>query len=69
MRLEKGKLYELDGKPWRCVVLNESRARLSPAWKETAVILDRDGQQKTFEFTPNRGLDVSPNSILAEWND
>lgn len=69
MRLEKGKLYALDGKPWRCVVANESRARLSPAWKETAVILGRDGNQKTFEFTPSRALDVSPNSILAEWND
>lgn len=67
MRLEAGKLYALDGKPYRCELVNWCRARLVPAWRESATITGRDGLERTFEFTPTRGLDVSPNAILSEW--
>ncbi|MGH7259957.1 MAG: hypothetical protein ACREI9_04665 [Nitrospiraceae bacterium] len=66
MRLEKGKLYELDGKPWRCVLVNECRAKLSPAWREERSFVEPDGTLRPFFFTPP-GLDVSPHSALREW--
>jgi hypothetical protein len=66
MRLEKGKLYELEGKPWRCVLVNNCRARLSPAWKESRTFVERDGAERTIFYAPP-GTDVSPNSVLNEW--
>jgi hypothetical protein len=67
MRLEVGRLYELDGRPWRCVLVNDCRARLVPTWKEHAELVDRDGNERSFEFTPRRALDVSPNALVPEW--
>lgn len=67
MKLEKGKLYNVDGKPWRCELVNPCRARLTPAWKETASFTEADGNERTFEATPNRRLDVSPRSVIEEW--
>lgn len=66
MRLEKGKLYDIDGKPWRCELVNECRARLAPAWKETASF-EVQGNERIFEATPARRLDVSPYSDIKEW--
>lgn len=66
MRLERGKLYELDGKPWRCVLVNECRAKLQPAFKEKQSFLEPDGTEREFFATP-RALDVSPNSTLRPW--
>jgi len=66
MRLEKGKLYEVDGKPWRCVLVNDCRAKLSPAWKEQRTLRELDGTERTFFYTPP-GLDVSPSSVLEAW--
>jgi hypothetical protein len=68
VRLEKGKLYELDGKPWRCVLVNDCRAKLSPAWKEQRTLSNPDGTERTFFYTPE-SLNVSPRSILEEWAD
>jgi hypothetical protein len=67
MRLEKGKLYELDGKPWRCTLVNDCRAKLSPAWKEQRTLTNPDGTERTFFYTPE-SLNVSPRSILDEWS-
>lgn len=66
MRLEEGKLYELGGRPWRCELVTDCRARLIPAWTEHASFVDRSGKARGFDFTPRRALDVSPNSILPE---
>jgi hypothetical protein len=66
MRLEKGKLYELDGKPWRCVLVNDCRAKLKPAWKEERTFREPDGTERTFFATPP-SLDVSPNAVLDAW--
>ena len=66
MRLEKGKLYGVGGKPWRCVLVNDCRAKLQPAWKEQRTLRELDGTERTFLYTPP-GLDVSPNSVLEEW--
>ena len=67
MRLQVGELYELNGKPWRCVMVNDCRARIVPDWKETRTLVDGStGEERTFKCTP-RGLDVSPNSDLRKW--
>lgn len=66
MRLERGKLYALDGRPYWCVLVNDCRARLSPGWKESRLIHERDGSERTIHFTPP-GIDVSPNAVLEEW--
>jgi len=66
LRLEKGKLYEVDGRPWRCVLINDCRAKLSPAWKEERTLRNPDGSERTFFYTPS-SLDVSSNSVIGEW--
>lgn len=66
MRLELGRLYALDGRRYRCTLVNDCRARLSPDWKESRSFLEPDGTERTVRFTPP-GLDVSPNSVLEEW--
>ncbi len=66
MKLEKGKFYAVDGKPWRCVLVNDCRAKLQPAWKQERTLRELNGTERTFFYTPSP-LDVSPNSILEEW--
>lgn len=66
MRLEQGSVYELDGRPYRCELVNACRARLVPAWKETRTIETRDGTSRTIHYTP-KGLDVSPHSALRRY--
>jgi hypothetical protein len=66
MRLEKGNLYELGGNPWRCVLVNDCRAKLQPAWKERRAFVEPDGTEREFFATPD-SLSVSPNSALREW--
>ena len=68
MRLEKGKLYDLDGRPWRCVLVNECRAKLKPAWRERRTFLELDGTEREFFATP-ASLDVSPHSAIPEWSN
>lgn len=68
MRLKRGKLYELDGRPWRCVLVNDSRAKLVPAWKERRTFTEESGNERSFWYTPD-ALDVSPNSELREWSE
>lgn len=67
MRLEKGKLYELGGRPWRCVLVNDCRAKLKPAWKERCSFVEPDGTEREFFATP-AALDVSSNAVLPEWS-
>jgi len=66
VRLEKGKLYELDGRPWRCTLVNDCRAKIVPAWKERRAFVGPDGTEREFFATPS-SLDVSPHSTLREW--
>ncbi len=66
MKLEMGKLYELDGRPWRCVFVNDFRAKLQPVWKERRSFVGADGIERDFFATPD-SIDVSPHSVLREW--
>jgi len=58
-----GHTYIYDGRAWKCDLLNESRARLTPVARKTKVFETVGG--KKVEFTaPDTSVSISPQSEL-----
>lgn len=68
-KLREGAVYDLGGRPWKCVLVNFSRARIVPEWKEQREVPDPEAEDgiKRFMARPSKGLDVSPLATLPEW--
>lgn len=65
MTLRRGQKFDMDGRRWRVVYLNASRAHCVTTVREPVTVTDRKlGGSRTFQATRRITIDISPNSAV-----